>query len=1422
MKKQLLWVTLMLLSVMGFTSMVHAQDAVTANPYAYGLSSGFDAASATLTVKYSLNAPAVAVSIDVYNGKDLAKSFPVDATGLTAGEHSIAVSTADLPQGVALGWKVKVTGATLTAPAIVTSELYKFFSPYGITVDNNPTSANFGRVLVTETQMNIPATGYFTSSGNGGVGCGVYAFDPQMKGVKNINGGYGFTGGVTFTDGIYPGTTSTHLYGFKRLAASEDGRIFVSNADMTHSPIFEIDPTNLNTAFTPIFSGTPDANGIFSDATNPFIAGPNAAMAVTGKGADLKIAALSCKGGFVFAVGNYFTDVYNLGTAKSWSSAPSSSIEALTGQYTVSPQGVNLLYDDKGGIFYAQYRATPKASEPAIKHFTAAGVEDYSDISTVVRGGGIAYNMDKSLLAIPSGNGYIGFYTVSTDTEGKLVLTQKYKTPDMTTTFRGQNAMAFDYAGNVYTCDNGKEFFGRIAMPREDPNAITPAADSYAFTIPVPEPVSPYSLTQDWAITTGLTGAADVRQGVCKSGTWYIQNKTTGKIEIWTKDGKSEKTLDSALSWPAICTDDAGNIVVRIDATWPSAMATDVPQFKIYSADLSTSTDLKIDFAGASLDALPRMDFVGHARGNLLSAEGGVLYLAKNTTKQIYNIPVASGVQDVNNTFAYEGPTDLNNTATVYAKGDNELIVCQRNMGNTYYKSTIEGESLTSELLVTPDKYSLNGCGLFTLGGKDYIVYGTDNTYLDGFAVALVSTDANNQILAKHASQLASKGANNFQGNWFGAEAISDTQAKIYQYFPGGLIAEYTFTAPEPEVTVPTLKQEWISTNVPAAGDTRQGIVKDGKWYIQNKATQQVEVWTKDGKSSTESYPSAGGSGICKDEAGNMIIAPAFANTTVGYSSVTVIPADGSTPKVVTLSNMPIGRGDFFGYAKGNVLSADGGKLYYTTGDASANKNVYVVSIANGVQDADNSFSVAVSAMAANTSTAIYSFKTADGEEHLTIAPRGAAASYFDATWNGEELNTTPLQMPGKHSLNGCAPFVMGGKNYVVYPTSTSSKYLDGFSIAEYSTDAANKELVRHEETLASPANSFQADWFQVEVVSDTKANIYQYYPDGYFAMYTFKMPVPAPEVKKVYLVGQFDENAAGWAANAGVEMTPTATAGVYTTNMTNSHNGMISVVTKLGATASDWDTMNANRFGPETDATALVNATVTPMTNNATAWALPKLGKYAIEVNLNDKTIKATLTEEIASPMPDKIYVIGNIPNVGWDPSVGTVTLEKTGVAGEYTGTFNVVESEAGSGIAYIGFSKILGTNNTDWTTFNSGRFGSTTNNEKLEQNTAKEFRVLGDKTYTINAPATVTVKANLNDNTITLVTFTGVEGVDGSIVKVIAGVGEIKVVGDVKSIEVYNAGGALISKDETTINCASGLYLVKVNGKSVKVVVR
>ncbi len=1414
MKKRLLYVAFSLLAVLGIVSNAQAQ---TANAYSYALTSVAPATDATsITVNYSLNAAATAVAVEVYNGETMVKSFPMEAAGLTAGAHSFVIPFEGLPTDVQLTWKVKVTSTQVEAPVAVGPQ-FSFWTPYAVIVDNNVNSDNFGRILVTESKTTTSPN--YHSSFEGKVAQGIYAFDPQMNPIKNAADGYVFTGGLALNTGKI-GTTTTTAFDPKRMVISEDGRIFVSRCTHDASALYEINPADLNANFTEVFKGTIDAESFeMKTADGKFVAAPNCALAVKGSGAALKLMALSTNAsGIGFSYSGFRTDEYALGEAKTWDAEPA-NIDELSGQWSISAESLNLAYDNEGGVWYVQYRATPSEAQPAILHINAAGVEDYRDVTTVAYGAGIAYNHDKSLLAIAIGSKLVGVFKVEKSAENKPVLNKQYEFA--TRDGRNINAIAWDLANNMYMVSNTSETFGMYALPRESADVTIPAMEKYAFTIAAPAPEEPsIKLTQKWIIKDGLPAALDARQAAVVNGKFYIQNKATSSIEVWDANGKTETSLASGAS-TNITSDEAGNIIVRLGA-FPNKFASDVAELRIYPAAGGDPVDV-------TLTGIPeaRCDFFGKVRGNVLSEDGGVMYLCVTGVKSVTVVPIISGVQDPDGT--YNAPISSitpDNMTLVQPFGASDITITRRATGNGIVKGVFDGETLDETYIFnTPERHSIAGSCAFTMGGVDYIVYNVSESteYRDGFAIAKATNEEGNTIIARHEQMEGSK-PNGFQSNWTYAEVVSDTETHIYQYFPGGYIAMYSFGTPAPEPQDPSLymigqieatgyqwdpskglemtsegngiysatvkiansadsygtpafafstvlaenndqggwdyvnanrygaavdgtmiendvetalvksegafkivgweykvtvdmtnlkvrctattpipepeglTQKWIiKDGLPAALDARQAAVVNGKFYIQNKATSSIEVWDANGKTET-SLASGASTNITSDEAGNIIVRlGAFPNKFASdVAELRIYPAAGGDPVDVTLTGIPEARCDFFGKVRGNVLSEDGGVMYLCVTGV---KSVTVVPIISGVQDPDGTYNAPISSITPDNMTLVQPFGASD----ITITRRATGNGIVKGVFDGETLDETYIfNTPERHSIAGSCAFTMGGVDYIVYNVSESTEYRDGFAIAKATNEEGNTIIARHEQMEGSKPNGFQSNWTYAEVVSDTETHIYQYYPGGYIAMYTFVAPTPAPAVEQIYVIGT------------------------------------------VGSTAGDWK------------------------------------------------------------------------------PNDGSIVLaKKEGTTNVFEGTFT--PTNASEGFGFFAMSSTLGTNDTDWTGFNAGRLGAPAADFVIANETETDIVKGTDASFKIAATGKeYKATVDLDKMKITVTELSGVDAVETAKATVVGGRGEINVYGEYTTIQVFTTGGALVSKNEANVQCAAGIYIVKVDNKTVKVIVK
>ena len=453
------------------------------NPFAYDLSSTLSNDQKTLTVNYSLNANATSVNVQIVDGETVVKT--ISAAGVTKGTHSLNISTEGLPAYTYLSWQVEVNGNSVAHPTELTTN-YSLYHPSSIDVDNNPENSTFGLILTNEAMHAIKGlntNAKYKDYLSYNTGAGIYAFDAAFNPIMN-GSTYGFNGGNTFTT-TRPDDNSYTAYSPRRIRFSDDGRIFVTSLNTDGTYLWEVNPTDLN-RWTSVFQGgTLNTTSRALEIGGEFMVGPNTGFDVIGSGDDLKLLMLSADP--TGMVGNdadaheqgFKLNEYNLGSAPTWSQIPSRNID-LQGK-VVNYKGVQVQYDNDGGAWLCQYRATKVNNEPTLVYFDANGVIKYEEPFVVRNYGAIRFNHDFSKVIIATSDTKATIYSVSKDANGVPSLTAE-TIIDMTTIGKHINDFAWDYAGNLYACGNWLEKVVVWAMPY-DGQVITPAASKHTFQL---------------------------------------------------------------------------------------------------------------------------------------------------------------------------------------------------------------------------------------------------------------------------------------------------------------------------------------------------------------------------------------------------------------------------------------------------------------------------------------------------------------------------------------------------------------------------------------------------------------------------------------------------------------------------------------------------------------------------------------------------------------------------------------------------------------------------------------------------------------------------------------------------------------------------------------------------------------------------
>ncbi len=287
----------------------------------------------------------------------------------------------------------------------------------------------------------------------------------------------------------------------------------------------------------------------------------------------------------------------------------------------------------------------------------------------------------------------------------------------------------------------------------------------------------------------------ECRQGFGMNNKFYIQNKEAKELQVYDLTGKlvSKSTSFNATG---VAFDEAGNKVISLCA-FPNKFRSDTVQIRVESADGKTVKEYNVP---ADL-VKDRCDFLGNAEGNMLT--DGTLYLvgAKNTGVGI--LKIADGELDADNSYEATAAGVVATTSTVVMPwkpvGSEDMHYLYVTRNATPYDLVMDGENFKVTPITLPNKGANNGAYPFVYGGKNYIAYPTLANYLDGFAVAEITFNADGTISAGDApvmqvDAVAAANANGFQADWLTVDPNTQT---IYQIYPGGALRTYKFTTPQ-------------------------------------------------------------------------------------------------------------------------------------------------------------------------------------------------------------------------------------------------------------------------------------------------------------------------------------------------------------------------------------------------------------------------------------------------------------------------------------------------------------------------------------------------------------------------------------------------------------------------------------------------
>lgn len=301
-------------------------------------------------------------------------------------------------------------------------------------------------------------------------------------------------------------------------------------------------------------------------------------------------------------------------------------------------------------------------------------------------------------------------------------------------------------------------------------------------------------------------------KGVSRTGygfgdKFYMTDRGAQQLRVFDLD-KGEETAQKEIGAnQALGHDEAGNAII---ANWGFAGSNPLGSettFTLISADLTkmVTTEKVGSIQG-------RGDYLGKAKGNVFGAEGATL-LASGAAQDLenkgivcYTFTTSGGdtpLVSYSNVWDADQKIGAGTWATYnYYKdvdGTDRYVYVNRQAPLTdifFEEGEVNGEQ-TREY--SPEdrlcnRGVCNGGEIFVLGSRKFIVYGnlSNPTYLDGFTIAEIGADNKTltTVYTKEADTSLSREMTG-QCNWLNVEVLNDKQAKLYQYFLGGYVAEY-------------------------------------------------------------------------------------------------------------------------------------------------------------------------------------------------------------------------------------------------------------------------------------------------------------------------------------------------------------------------------------------------------------------------------------------------------------------------------------------------------------------------------------------------------------------------------------------------------------------------------------------------------
>ena len=341
----------------------------------------------------------------------------------------------------------------------------------------------------------------------------------------------------------------------------------------------------------------------------------------------------------------------------------------------------------------------------------------------------------------------------------------------------------------------------------------------------------------------------------------------------------------------------------------------------------------------------------------------------------------------------------------------------------------------------------------------------------------------------------------------------------------------------------PTVTMKWRHSLGLTTEDVRGGNAYGGEVYFEDGTNHAIKAIGADGQVRVVYQSDAAmNRGFTIDDAGNIMIQPAWPTSAANQMTFKLIPADGSAATDVTLelpSEFAPNRNDFIGRAIGDFMSYDGGLFYLTSSGMTFPAPVW---IAEGEQvpfeGVVGGFDPAMPVAAATQCYAIPAIESMDElDEELMhtqfywhVYNNTAGEIYYIDENNGAALLNKPTLPDGyNYRQNGFEVFTLGGERYVALKADKGANWTSNFVIYNEATG----EVIFTSDNGEAPSDfndtvTGNGGLLVARKVSENKVELYQIYASGvktkiFGAMYEIELP--AAPASSLYIAGQFQ----GW-----------------------------------------------------------------------------------------------------------------------------------------------------------------------------------------------------------------------------------------------------------------------------------------------------